>query len=717
MERQMNQAAGGQERPERDRLDAIFNPRSLAVLGVTRTPGTVPYDIFYNILASGYRGVLYPVAPGKRSISAVRAYRYITDIPDEVDLAVIVFPASVVDKALEQCGQKGIKAAIIISAGFREVGPEGAKRERRIREICDHYGIALIGPNCLGVINTDPKTLLNASFARKMPPRGRIAFLSQSGALCTAVLDYARGKSIGFSKFVSFGNKAGVTEIDLLDYLHRDEQTDVILLYLEELRDGRALIDAARRVTRGDNPKPILAIKAGRTPQGADAASSHTGSLAAEDAICEAVFREAGIIRVQSIEDLFNSAILLAYQPMPAGNRLAIVTNAGGPGVMATDAAVSAGLEMPPLTRRTTDRLRRALPASANIKNPVDVIGDARADRYVAALEAVLADPNVEQVLVILTPQSMTDIDDIARGIVRVHAGTDKPIACSFMGASDVASGVAILQAAHVPHYAMPEWACQAMADVQRVRRWRQQRPEEVNGDLAVDREAAAAILEALPAGYLREDQALEVLKAYGFPVPEYRLCRSAEEAVAFAEQIGFPVVLRVVSPQIVHKFDVKGVALDLRDAEAVEEAYQGIMDNVARVRPNAEVLGVICRPLIPAGHEVILGAKRDAVFGPTLMFGLGGLFVAVFRDVTFALAPIDANTAARMVREIKAYSLLKGARGTEPADVQEIERCLLRLSRLVTDFPRIAELDINPLIVGRAGEGAQVADVRIRLE
>ncbi|KKL56691.1 hypothetical protein LCGC14_2242890, partial [marine sediment metagenome] len=321
-------------------LEAIFNPRSVAVLGVTPTPGTVPYDIFYNILASGYKGVLYPVAPGKRSISAVRAYRYVTDIPDEVDLAVIVFPASVVDKALIQCGEKGVKGAVIISAGFREVGAKGLQREQRVREICAEHGIALIGPNCLGVINTDPKTVLNASFARKMPAAGRIAFLSQSGALCTAVLDYARGKSIGFSKFVSFGNKAGVTEIDLLDYLHADEQTDVILLYLEELRDGRGLIEAARRITRGDNPKPILAIKSGRTPQGADAASSHTGSLAAEDAICEAVFREAGIIRVNSIEELFNTAVLLAYQPMPSDDRLAIVTNAGGPGVMATDALI-----------------------------------------------------------------------------------------------------------------------------------------------------------------------------------------------------------------------------------------------------------------------------------------------------------------------------------------------------------------------------------------
>jgi acetyltransferase len=326
-------------------LEALFYPKSIAVLGVTKTPGTVPYDIFYNILASGYQGVIYPVAPGKRSICSVRAYRYITDIDDQVDMAVIVFPASVADKAVEQCGQKGVKGMIIISAGFREVGPEGVKREQRIKDLCRQYDIRLIGPNCLGVINTDPTSRLNASFARKMPAQGRIAFLSQSGALCTAVLDYARGKGIGFSKFVSFGNKAGVTEIELMQYLHRDPQTDVILLYLEELRNGRALIEAARSITRGAGAKSILAIKSGRTPQGAHAAASHTGSLAAEDNICEAVFREAGIIRVLSIEELFNTAIMLTGQPMPKGRRLAIVTNAGGPGVMATDAAVSVGLE------------------------------------------------------------------------------------------------------------------------------------------------------------------------------------------------------------------------------------------------------------------------------------------------------------------------------------------------------------------------------------
>ena len=696
-------------------IEAVFSPRSVAVLGVTRTPGTVPYDIFHNILSSSYSGVLYPVAPGKRSIDSVRAYRYLTEIEDEVDLAVLVFPANVCEKALEHCVQKGVKAVIIISAGFREVGPQGASREKRIKEICDANGIAMIGPNCLGVINTDPAVSLNASFARKMPAKGHIAFLSQSGALCTAVLDYARGRGIGFSKFVSFGNKAGLTEMDLLEYLHDDEQTDVILLYLEELRNGRELIEVARRITRGAGAKPILAIKSGRTAQGARAAASHTGSLAGEDAICEAVFRDAGIIRVASIEELFNSAIMLAYQPLPKGDRLAIVTNAGGPGVMATDAAVRSGLGIAHFSDETAAKLRASLPAAANIKNPVDVIGDARCDRYMAAMEAVLADPAVDQMLVILTPQSMTDIEDIARGVREVHSRAEKPIACSFMGACDVAGGIDILQAAYIPHYILPEWACRAMTDVQRVIKWRCQ-PEEEPQAVPADQAAAAAIIDSMPAGYLREDQALAVLKAYGFSVPDYRLCRGVDEAVEFADRIGYPAVLRIVSPQVVHKFDVKGVALNLQSAKALRDAHRDMLAGVHAVVPDATIEGVIVRRMIPPGHEIILGAKRDAVFGPTLMFGLGGLFVEVFKDVTFALAPIGPAAAMRMIRDTKAYSLLEGARGTPPADVDAICQSLLRLSRLVTDFPRIAELDINPLLVWPAGRGGAVADVRIRL-
>jgi acetyltransferase len=696
-------------------LDSLFSPKSVAVVGVTARPDTVPYDIFHNILTSGFTGTVYPVAPGKRSICAVRAYRYVVDIEDDIDQAVIVFPSEVVERALEQCGKKGIKAVIVISAGFREVGPKGLQREQRLKEICAEYGIAMVGPNCLGVINTDPGVRLNASFARKMPEAGRIAFLSQSGALCTAVLDYAREKAIGFSKFVSFGNKAGVTEIELFDYLHQDPQTDLILLYLEELRDGRGLIEAARRITRGDHAKPILAIKSGRTPQGADAAASHTGSLAGEDAICDAVFREAGIIRVTSIEELFNAAILYAYQPLPAGNRLAIVTNAGGPGVMATDAAIRAALRVPRLADATSDRLRKTLPATANVKNPVDVIGDARADRYTAALEAVLEDPNIDQVLVILTPQSMTDIDAIARGVCQIHQKAAKPIACSFMGAADVTSGIRLLQAAQIPHYLLPEWACAAMADVQRIRHWRGQPLCEID-PLPVKQAAARTLLDRAAPGYLSEDLALEVLQAYGLPVPMFRLCVTAQEAADFAEQIGYPVTLRVVSAQVVHKSEVKGVALNLTDAGMVRGAFERMRRDVTAAVRGAEIQHLLVRKMIPAGHELILGAKRDPVFGPTLMFGLGGIYVELFEDVTFGLAPLDQATAARMVRQVKAYRLLEGMRGGSPADIENIRDCLQRLGQLVSDFPRIVELDINPLIAGPAEVGNMVADVRIRL-
>ncbi len=696
-------------------LQSVFSPRSVAVVGVTPTPGTVPYDIFYNILSSGYRGTVYPVAPGKRSICAVKAYRYVIDIEDDVDQAVIVFPASVVERALEQCGEKGIRSAIVISAGFREVGPKGLAREQRLVAICRACGISMIGPNCLGVINTDPKVQLNASFARKMPAEGRIAFLSQSGALCTAVLDYAREKGIGFSKFVSFGNKAGVTEIELFDYLHKDPQTDVILLYLEELRDGRGLIEAARRVTRGAGAKPILAIKSGRTPQGADAASSHTGSLAGEDSVCDGVFREAGIIRVGSIEQLFNSAIMYAYQPMPSGDRLAIVTNAGGPGVMATDAAVRVGLSIPRFSQDTTAKLKAALPETANVKNPVDVIGDARADRYGAAVKAVLDDPNVDQALIILTPQSMTDIESIAEGVCRLHEKATKPIACSFMGAADVGAGVHLLQRSHIPHYILPEWACEAMADVQRIRQWRGQpigQPE----TLDVDRATVESIVGRADEGYLSEEQALDMIGAYGLPVPAYRLCTTADEAVAAAGEFGYPVVLRAISPQIIHKSEVHGVALDLADAEEVRAAFDTMWRRVSEVMPEAEISGLLVRPMIPSGYEVILGAKRDSAFGPTVMFGLGGIYVGLFKDVTFGLAPLDRHTAGRMVRQVKACRLLEGARGGVCSDIEGIQECLVRVGQLISDFDRILELDVNPLIAGPASVGNMVADVRIRL-
>ncbi|MBK9127126.1 MAG: acetate--CoA ligase family protein [Phycisphaerales bacterium] len=701
-------------------LDGIFRPRSIAVLGVTNTPGTVPHDIFVNLLDSRFNGVVYPVAPRKKHIAGVRAYDYVLDIPDPVDLAVLVFPGNVCERALQQCVEKGIHAAIIISAGFREVGPAGWEREQRIQAIAREGRMRLIGPNCLGVINTEPDVRLNASFARAMPAAGRIAFLSQSGALCTAVLDYAAGKGIGFSKFVSLGNKADVGEVDLLYYLAQDPQTAVILMYLESISRGRELMRAAREIAGSHaNPKPILAIKGGRTAAGAAAAQSHTGALAASAEVCDGVFEQSGIIRCLSIEEMFNAATLLAGQGLPPGDRLAIVTNAGGPGVMATDAAVGRGLELARFAPQTTARLKEALPAAANIKNPIDVIGDAHADRYAAALEAVYQDAGVDQVLVILTPQSMTDINTIAVTICQMKerfAHTGKTLACSFMGSKDVAAGIEILQRNGVPHYILPEWAVEAMWRAAWYRRWLNREVTEVR-TYPVDREKAAAIFEAAPDGYLPEPQALDVLAAYGFPVMPHALARSESEAVAAADRLGYPAVLRIVSPRIVHKFEVQGVALNLRNADELRTAWRAMHDRLrSHVQPE-DITGVLVRPMIPAGKELILGLSRDPTFGHILMVGLGGIYVEAFKDVTFRIVPIREGAAAKMVHELRMYKLLTGLRGEKPSDVASVEDALKRLSQLASDFPRIAELDINPLIVHPAGEGCHVADVRIRLE
>ena len=701
-------------------LDAIFRPQSIAVLGVTNTPGTVPHDIFVNLLTSHFNGVVYPVAPRRKHIAGVRAYDYVLDIPDPVDLAVLVFPGPVCERALTQCVEHGIKAAIIISAGFREVGQAGLAREDRIKTIASEGGMRLIGPNCLGVINTEPDVQLNASFARAMPASGRIGFLSQSGALCTAVLDYAAEKNIGFSKFVSLGNKADVGEVDLLRYLAADPQTSVILMYLEEISRGRELMRAAREIAGNhENPKPILAIKGGRTAAGAAAAQSHTGALAASAEVCDGVFEQSGIIRCASIEEMFNTAQLLAHQPLPRDNKIAIVTNAGGPGVMATDAAVGHGLKLASFSNETTEKLKAALPASANIKNPIDVIGDAREDRYIAALEAVFHDDNVSQVLVILTPQSMTNISAIARAICdikRRFADSDKSLLCSFMGGKDVAPGIRILQEHGVPHYILPEWATDAMWHAVWYRDWLNREVSEIK-TYDVDRDKAAKIIDSAQDGYLLESQALEVLDAYGFPLVASEMTQSADQAVAAAERIGYPVVLRIVSPKIVHKIEMKGVILDLRNADEVRDAYTAMRANVLlHVQPE-DIAGIMVRKMIPAGKEVILGVNRDPVFGHMLMCGLGGIYVEAFKDVTFRIVPIREAAARKMIKELRTASVLEGLRGEQPSDIEKIEDALRRLSQLANDFPRIAELDINPLIVHAAGEGCHVADIRIRLE
>ncbi len=702
-----------------ENLDKIFHPRSIAVVGTNRVKGTVPHDILDNILKSDFNGIVYPVSPREKSIKGIKAYKYVIDVPDEIDLAVLVFPSPVCHLALDQCGQKGIRSVIIISAGFKEIGEKGLEREQQLVEIARKYDISLIGPNCLGVINTYPEMNLNASFAREMPHRGNIGFLSQSGALCTAVLDYAMGKQIGFSKFISFGNKADINEIDLLYYLMKDEETHVILMYLEEISDGQALMKAAREVIEKSG-KPILVIKSGRTEEGASAAASHTGSLSGKDEICDAAFKQSGIIRCDDIEEMFNKAIAFAYQPAPRSNRVAIITNAGGPGVLTTDAAISTGLQLARFSEETTRILKRALPSTANLHNPVDVIGDARADRYMAAIQAAFEDEEVDGVFVILTPQSMTDIDTIAQEIATIAESYSKPMYASFMGEKDVASGIAILQHYKIPHYILPESMCSAFHTVHYFSQVLQTEKHTYTGfDDIRKRETENRISEALSNGktLITEIETNEILSAYGLPVPGGGLAKSQEEAVEIAEKIGYPVVLKVVSEQVLHKSEVQGVRLNLRNPAEVRKAFRQIGESVASAIPEADIQGMYVVKMITGAEELIMGIKRDPAFGPVLMFGLGGIFVEVFKDVSFGLAPVSYEQAGKMIKQTRAYQILRGARGRPPKDMEALTDTLLRLGHLAMDHPQIVELDINPLFVLDKGKGSCIGDSRMILK
>lgn len=698
-------------------LAAIFSPASVAVIGASSRNGSVGRAVFKNMLESDYNGILYPVNVKAKSVCGVRAYPSLTAIPDSVDLAVVIVPAAQTPAVAREAAAKGVKALIVISAGFRETGEAGVLLEQELLAVCRAHGIRLVGPNCLGVINTDPQRGINASFARQKAIPGHIAFISQSGALCTAVLDFAAKKNIGFSKFISVGNKADIGELALIRYLHEDPQTRVIMLYVEELRHGFEFIDTVREITGGDNPTPILAIKSGRTAEGAAAVSSHTGSLAGTEAVYNALFEQSGVFRVQSIEELFDFAVAFATQPLPKSNRMAIITNAGGPGIIATDVTINSGLRLARLNDTTTEVLRSHLPAAANIRNPIDVIGDARSDRYQAALETVLNDENVDGVIFILTPQSMTEIEETAAIIPSLARRSGKPVVASFMGLLDVSKGIEILERNGIPHYHFPEGAARAMSALYQYSSWlHRQHLKEF--PLEVDKEAAASVIrKALAAGqqYLGEVEGNEILAAYGFPVMPAVLATTEDEAVRAVEKFG-ACAMKIVSPQIVHKSDVGGVRVGVADAAEARKAFRAIVDSSRSHVPGAEIRGVYMQQMAASGVEVILGIKRYKIFGPLIMFGLGGIFVEIFKDVSFRLAPIRHNGARHMVRSIKAYPMLNGARGAAVADQVELERCLLRLSMLASDHPAIAELDINPLIVHASGKGCSVADCRILL-
>ena len=706
--------------PIANSLDFLFRPRSTAVIGASNREGSVGRALFANVLMNGYTGVVYPVNDKHKSVLGVKAYPTVLQIPDEVDLAVLIIPALAVPAVLAECGQKKVKGAIVISAGFKELGPTGAQLEKAVRDRARTYGIRLIGPNCFGTIDCSPKVRLNATFGRAMPGFGNIALISQSGAVGLSALEYAISEEAGLSKFASIGNKADINECDLLAYLRDDPETDVITLYLEDLVNPPEFMRIARETTsHPSRPKPILAIKAGRTSEGAKAASSHTGALAGSDAAYDAFFAQARIIRVDTINELFAKGAALAYQPAPRGRRVAIVTNAGGIGIMATDACVRNGLELAPLSDKTRTEMKKHLPVTASTANPVDIIGDADATRYRATLELLLADDNVDALLPIWAPTLMAESRDIASITADIGAKSDKPILACIQSMNPMEIRRQLMRD-KIPHYQFPENAARALAAMVEFSDWSHRPQGEVKNFPDVKPDVVKGILAkvmARPTRFVAEPEGHEILKAYGLPVPQFRLAKTAAEAVDAAKEIGYPVVLKIVSPDILHKTEFGGVRVNITDGEKLKTEFAGMLETVKTKKPDADTWGVLVQQMAPKGTETIIGMKRDPSFGPLLMFGLGGILVEVLKDVTFRIAPVNEISVDSMVTGIKAAKILQDYRGEPPRDVPKIKECLERLSQLVTDFSEIDELDMNPLLVYEQGKGALVLDARFLLK
>lgn len=695
-------------------LDAIFAPRAVAVIGASPDPARLGHRVLRNIIDHGYAGRILPIHPQATTILGLPSYPKVSAAPGPIDLAVVVVPARAVLDVVEDCGRAGVAGLVVISAGFREVGGPGRALELQLLERVRHYGMRMIGPNCLGIIDTT--TRLNASFAALMPAAGQIAFMSQSGALCTAILDWSAGRGIGFSRFVSLGNKADVDEVALLRSWGADPANRVILAYLEGIADGPAFIAAARDVTRHT---PVVAIKSGTTAAGTRAISSHTGALAGSERAYEAAFGQSGVLRARSMQELFDVALAFAYQPPIGGDRIAIVTNAGGPGIIATDAIERSGMRLAELGDATLARLRAGLPPAASCANPIDVIGDARADRYEVALAAALADPAVDAVLVLFTPQAGSEPERTAEVIARLAAQHGKPVLTSYMGAASIGPALAILNQRRIPNYAFPEQAVAALRALVHQHAWCT-RPAGEHVSFAVDRERVRALFARVRAAgriELGEIEAREVLDAYGMRLPRSELAHSPEQAATLAEQIGFPVVMKISSPDILHKSDIGGVRVGIADAAAARDAYEVIEYRARTYSRDAAIWGVLVQEQVRRGREVLVGVSRDPQFGPLIGVGLGGIYVEVLQDVAFRLAPLTREEVREQIRSIRSYPLLRGVRGDPPADLAAIEDIVLRVAQLVEDFPEIVEMDINPLMVYPNSEGAMVVDARIILQ
>ncbi len=690
-------------------LDAILRPRSIAVVGASRQKQTIGREILHNLIEYGFTGSIFPVNPGAAAVHSIKAYPTLCAIPDPVDLAVIVVPRPAVPGVLEDALAKKVRGLIVITAGYREAGEAGRREEEALRDAVRAAGVRMIGPNCMGVINTDPDIRMNATFAATRPEPGSVGFMSQSGALGEVILARAREIGLGIATFVSMGNKADVSANDLIEAWEDDPRVNVILMYLESFGNPERFAAITRRVTR---KKPILAVKSGRTAAGARAAFSHTGALAGTEVAVDTLFEQCGVLRAGTMAEMFALGSALAHQPLPAGNRIAILTNAGGPAIMATDAASTQGLEIRELSAPTQQALRRVLVPEASVRNPVDMIASADASRYAAALEILRADPEVDGVIVIFVSPIMINALEVARAIIAAGKGARQPILTCFMGTEQGRPGLEELRRAGFPVYLFPEEAAAAMSGMDRYRRIRE-RPEGRLVTFEVDRDRATAALgSAAKAGRTDLDpgEVSELLVAYGLPVVPARLCGNADEAAAAAMALGYPVVVKAVGPELVHKTERGAVKVDLRTADEVRSACRAIAGAAGAARFQVQTM-------VRGGHETILGVARDPKFGPLLMFGLGGIFVEVMKDVIFRILPITDVEARDMVRGIHGFPVLAGARGGPKADEEFLVEALLRLAQLAIDYPAIAQVDINPLIVTPSRSTSFVVDARVRVQ
>jgi 4-hydroxybutyryl-CoA synthetase (ADP-forming) len=694
----------------------FFSPKSIAIIGASEKPG-VGKTIFYNI-AKHFKGKIYPVTPSNPTVGGLTAYKNVLDIPDSIDLAVVAAPSKFTPPVMEEVGKKGIKGAIIVSAGFKEVDEAGAKLEREVGEIAKNYGIKVIGPNCLGIMSFSKDNIMNSTFLKITPKYGNIALVSQSGAICAATVEDAEAQNIGFSKVISMGNKVDMDESDVLELLAEDEDTRVIVMYLEDIRNARRFMEIAKKITT-ERKKPIIVLKAGRTAEGAKAAASHTGALGGSDANYEAAFSQCGVIRVDTMGELFDLATAFSKQPLPDGN-VVIVSNAGGPAIISTDACSRYGLKMADISS-IRDEIAGVIPAYGSPRNPVDIVGDADYLRFEKVLLLTLVHPNVGSVVTMCTPSATLNYDDLARILVKMSQQfPNKTILASLMGLAEGMENRRIMSEGGIPYYLYSEPAISTLKAMYDFKKWVDEAStKRATLQFAKDTAKVKSIFENVRKNRrsnLLEEEGYEVLEAYGFPTPKSILCTTEQECMNAARQIGYPLVMKIVSPDIIHKSDAGGVKVGIKTDDELRNSFRTITENALKYKSDAKIKGVLVQEMVKSAKETILGASQDPTFGPVIMFGLGGIYVEVLKDVVFRIVPIDEQEAINMVESIKTIKLLKGVRGEKSSDLRAIADSLQRLSQLVVDFPEIKEFDINPLLVLEAGKGARVVDARIIL-